>query len=137
MVFFFYACMWFCSYSYGGTSSVQCTLNGCDQVNPTGLFGYEVQQNNLFHLKKCNIVPSFDFDNSTSSFAKNFPAKEVNVIHSVIVANGKSRLVGSFIWTHFVTRTNFMKQHGLILLPELIRLIIVSSVLTFQETISN
>ena len=45
----------------------------------------------------CLILLSFDFDNSISSFVKNFPAKRVNVVQSVIVANAKNRLVDNFL----------------------------------------
>ena len=64
-----------------------------------------------------------------------FPAGLRNVMQSEIVANGKSRLVGNFISTHFITRTNLLQYHGLVLFPALIKLIIVSSILTFHESI--
>ena len=57
-------------------------------------------------------------------------------MQSEIFANGKSRLVGNFDGTHFITRPNLMQKHGLILLSALIRLPIVSLVLIFHKTIS-
>ena len=64
-----------------------------------------------------------------------FPARQLNVMQSEILANGKSRLWVIFM-DSFYKRPNLMQKHGLILLPALIRLIIVSSVLIFQEAIS-
>jgi len=113
----------FCEYKASRSSSILIRL-----VHQVWL-RYTAKQKNLFHLKKCNIslvLSRFDSNNSISALfirtsMELFPARQLNVMQSKIVANGRIRLVGNFLWTHSITRSNKMLKHGLILLPALIR----------------